>query len=71
MEGMSTMPDPAVPPTPPVPLAALLAREDLLQPQPRVHHGGLARADAEELGVEARDVVEITTVGGRVVGHAR
>src|ERR1044072_4968023 len=29
MEGTSTMPDPAVPPTPPVPLAALLAREDL------------------------------------------
>ncbi|WP_329264187.1 PucR family transcriptional regulator [Streptomyces pseudovenezuelae] len=29
MEGTSTVPDPAVPPTPPVPLAALLAREDL------------------------------------------
>src|SRR4051812_19067322 len=29
MEGTSTMPDPAVPPTPPVPLTALLAREDL------------------------------------------
>src|SRR3954453_9485276 len=29
MEGTSTMPAPAVPPTPPVPLAALLAREDL------------------------------------------
>jgi hypothetical protein len=29
MEETSTMPDPAVPPTPPVPLAALLAREDL------------------------------------------
>ncbi|MFI6933266.1 helix-turn-helix domain-containing protein [Streptomyces sp. NPDC050287] len=29
MEGTSTVSDPAVPPTPPVPLAALLAREDL------------------------------------------
>jgi hypothetical protein len=29
MEGTSTVPDPAVPPTPPVPLTALLAREDL------------------------------------------
>ncbi len=29
MEGTHTMPDPAVPPTPPVPLTALLAREDL------------------------------------------
>ncbi|NNN35919.1 PucR family transcriptional regulator ligand-binding domain-containing protein, partial [Streptomyces sp. S3(2020)] len=29
MEGMHTMPDPSVPPTPPVHLAALLAREDL------------------------------------------
>jgi hypothetical protein len=29
MEETSTMPDPTVPPTPPVPLAALLAREDL------------------------------------------
>ncbi|MER5177079.1 helix-turn-helix domain-containing protein [Streptomyces sp. NPDC002896] len=29
MEGTSTVPDPAAPPTPPVPLAALLAREDL------------------------------------------
>ncbi|MBO4257766.1 PucR family transcriptional regulator, partial [Streptomyces griseorubiginosus] len=29
MEGTHTMPDPAVPPTPPVPLASLLAREDL------------------------------------------
>ncbi len=29
MEGTHTMPDPAVPPTPPVPLSALLAREDL------------------------------------------
>lgn len=29
MEEMHTMPDPSVPPTPPVPLAALLAREDL------------------------------------------
>ncbi|WP_426569452.1 helix-turn-helix domain-containing protein [Streptomyces canus] len=29
MEGTHTVPDPAVPPTPPVPLAALLAREDL------------------------------------------
>jgi hypothetical protein len=29
MEETSTMPDPVVPPTPPVPLAALLAREDL------------------------------------------
>jgi hypothetical protein len=29
MEGTHTMPDPAVPPTPPVPLNALLAREDL------------------------------------------
>ncbi len=29
MEGTHTMPDPAVPPTPPVPLESLLAREDL------------------------------------------
>ncbi|MGW1023949.1 PucR family transcriptional regulator [Streptomyces sp. NPDC002577] len=29
MEGTSTVPDPAAPPTPPVPLAALLARDDL------------------------------------------
>ncbi len=29
MEGTHSMPDPAVPPTPPVPLASLLAREDL------------------------------------------
>lgn len=29
MEGTHTMPEPAVPPTPPVPLTALLAREDL------------------------------------------
>ena len=42
---MSTMPDPSVPPTPPVPLSALLAREDLAlrriagpsAPDPAIH----------------------------------